>query len=86
MSRISTLLLIPRLLPRSRLPPLLSSPLRPYSNITYSGGHASEGQGGFYGSGGARALQSEQTQQREGAVAHAEDVRELGRVVGEIEE
>ena len=37
-----------------------------YSNITYSGGHASEGQGGFYGSGGARILQNEQTQ-REGA-------------------
>jgi len=29
-------------------------PVRSFS-ITYSGGHASSGQGGFYGSGGARA-------------------------------
>lgn len=26
------------------------------TNITYSGGHASEGQGGYYGSGGARHI------------------------------
>mmetsp|Transcript_15911 Transcript_15911/g.32676 ORF Transcript_15911/g.32676 Transcript_15911/m.32676 type:complete len:151 (+) Transcript_15911:61-513(+) len=61
------------------------SSFRPYSNITYSGGHASEGQGGFYGSGGARILQNEQTQ-REGAVAHASDVQELLRVMEEIEQ
>jgi hypothetical protein len=31
------------------------SGLRPCTSITYSGGHPTEGQGGFYGSGGARA-------------------------------
>ncbi|GMI46261.1 hypothetical protein TrCOL_g310 [Triparma columacea] len=84
MSRQITSLLIRRTLPLTLPRPLPHTLPRTYSNITYSGGHASEGQGGFYGSGGARILQGS-TSQRAGAVAHAGDVMELERVVGEVE-
>ena len=51
--------------------------------ITYSGGHASTGQGGFYGSGGARANKENSVEQRTEAVAQMEDVqvRDLGIVL-----
>ena len=55
------------------------------SNVTYSGGHASEGQGGFYGSGGSRAALTPSAKHRPDAVAHAADVAQLVRVVEEIE-
>eukprot|EP00579_Thalassiosira_antarctica_P000710 CAMPEP_0201875182 /NCGR_PEP_ID=MMETSP0902-20130614/7228_1 /ASSEMBLY_ACC=CAM_ASM_000551 /TAXON_ID=420261 /ORGANISM="Thalassiosira antarctica, Strain CCMP982" /LENGTH=158 /DNA_ID=CAMNT_0048402185 /DNA_START=43 /DNA_END=516 /DNA_ORIENTATION=+ len=69
----------------------LSSPshnMRAFSSgygesITYSGGQASEGQGGFYGSGGARASKLE-TEHRPEMVALAADVDNLTLVMEEI--
>lgn len=59
-------------------------------SITYSGGQASEGQGGFYGSGGARAeensgshLSSEE--ERKKMVAMAADVQSVTHVIAELE-
>eukprot|EP00581_Thalassiosira_minuscula_P014870 CAMPEP_0183726166 /NCGR_PEP_ID=MMETSP0737-20130205/22605_1 /TAXON_ID=385413 /ORGANISM="Thalassiosira miniscula, Strain CCMP1093" /LENGTH=162 /DNA_ID=CAMNT_0025957425 /DNA_START=133 /DNA_END=618 /DNA_ORIENTATION=- len=53
-------------------------------SITYSGGQASEGQGGFYGSGGARASKLE-TEHRPEMVALAADVENLTLVMEEID-
>ncbi|KAL7527212.1 hypothetical protein ACHAXR_001852 [Thalassiosira sp. AJA248-18] len=68
----------------------VSSPAhrRPFSSgygesITYSGGQASEGQGGFYGSGGARVSTLE-TEHRPEMVALAADVENLTLVMEEI--
>lgn len=52
-------------------------------SITYSGGQASEGQGGFYGSGGARASKLE-TEHKPEMVALAADVENLTLVMEEI--
>lgn len=52
-------------------------------SITYSGGQASEGQGGFYGSGGARVSKGE-TEHRPEMVALAADVENLTLVMEEI--
>lgn len=52
-------------------------------SITYSGGQASEGQGGFYGSGGARASKLE-TEHRPEMVALAADVENLTLVMEEM--
>lgn len=52
-------------------------------SITYSGGQASEGQGGFYGSGGARASKLE-TEHRPEMLALAADVENLTLVMEEI--
>mmetsp|Transcript_32732 Transcript_32732/g.54073 ORF Transcript_32732/g.54073 Transcript_32732/m.54073 type:complete len:154 (-) Transcript_32732:163-624(-) len=42
---------------RMRVPPRSAVAFSSYAgNITYSGGQATEGQGGYYGSGGARVL------------------------------
>jgi len=53
-------------------------------SITYSGGQASEGQGGFYGSGGARVSTLE-TEHRPEMVALAADVENLRLVMEEID-
>ena len=52
-------------------------------NTTYSGGHASEGQGGFYGSGGHRKLSDpdKQAAHRTGAVASREDVAAMDELI-----
>jgi hypothetical protein len=52
-------------------------------SITYSGGQASEGQGGFYGSGGARVSTLE-TEHRPEMLALAADVENLTLVMDEI--
>jgi len=52
-------------------------------SITYSGGQASEGQGGFYGSGGARASKVE-TEHKPEMVALQADVENLSLVMEEI--
>lgn len=52
-------------------------------SITYSGGQASEGQGGFYGSGGARASKIE-TEHKPEMMALAADVENLTLVMQEI--
>lgn len=51
--------------------------------VTYSGGHASVGQGGFYGSGGARALKVA-AEQADGAVAAAEDVELMKDLMAKV--
>ncbi|KAL3797535.1 hypothetical protein HJC23_009899 [Cyclotella cryptica] len=65
----------------------LSLSERPFSgysdSITYSGGQASEGQGGFYGSGGARASKLE-TEHKPEMVALATDVENLTLVMEEV--
>mmetsp|Transcript_20551 Transcript_20551/g.44923 ORF Transcript_20551/g.44923 Transcript_20551/m.44923 type:complete len:161 (-) Transcript_20551:154-636(-) len=55
-------------------------------NITYSGGQATEGQGGYYGSGGARKIdnEGEHTQQMQ-MLALAADVQKITDVMGEVE-
>jgi len=53
-------------------------------NITYSGGQATEGQGGFYGSGGSRAHVDAGNNHRPGAVAHVEDIKALNRLMNEV--
>mmetsp|Transcript_17747 Transcript_17747/g.24657 ORF Transcript_17747/g.24657 Transcript_17747/m.24657 type:complete len:165 (+) Transcript_17747:100-594(+) len=59
------------------------------SNITYSGGQASEGQGGFYGSGGARATKvgdgTERTEHRPELLALAGDVQKIVEIMNEVE-
>ena len=54
-------------------------------SITYSGGQATSGQGGFYGAGGARATKA-QTKHRPEAVAHAADIKSLRKLMEEVEE
>mmetsp|Transcript_10268 Transcript_10268/g.13345 ORF Transcript_10268/g.13345 Transcript_10268/m.13345 type:complete len:163 (+) Transcript_10268:75-563(+) len=57
------------------------------SNITYSGGHASEGQGGYYGSGGARHVKVDSSTAATGRtlVAMVEDVKTIGLIMKELE-
>ncbi|KAK1744699.1 hypothetical protein QTG54_003990 [Skeletonema marinoi] len=52
-------------------------------SITYSGGQASEGQGGFYGSGGARVSKIE-TEHKPEMMALAADVENLTLVMQEM--
>lgn len=54
-------------------------------SITYSGGQATSGQGGFYGAGGARASKA-QTAHRPEAVAHAADIKSLRILMEEVDE
>jgi hypothetical protein len=59
-----------------------------YSFLQYSGGQAVEGQGGFYGSGGARAVKSGepvQEDQRHQMLALAADVQKIVSVMEELE-
>uniref|UniRef100_A0A7S2SGA6 Uncharacterized protein n=1 Tax=Eucampia antarctica TaxID=49252 RepID=A0A7S2SGA6_9STRA len=53
-------------------------------NITYSGGHAAEGQGGFYGSGGARVINPTSTEHRPGMMALVSDVETIQMVMDEL--
>mmetsp|Transcript_47926 Transcript_47926/g.144880 ORF Transcript_47926/g.144880 Transcript_47926/m.144880 type:complete len:180 (-) Transcript_47926:149-688(-) len=55
------------------------------TNITYSGGQASEGQGGFYGSGGARALAQPQVHDRPEMLALASDVEHLENTMSQLQ-
>lgn len=68
--------------------------LSSYGNITYSGGQATEGQGGYYGSGGARKLKEctggtdddEPTQwQRPQMLALAADVSKITSLMDEVD-
>jgi len=52
-------------------------------SITYSGGHASQGQGGFYGSGGTRIATSSPTHHPE-ATARMADIMELKQLMESI--
>lgn len=54
-------------------------------SITYSGGQASEGQGGFYGSGGARVARGPVSWDAK-AVASAEAIASLTGLMGEAQE
>lgn len=58
-------------------------PMRTLTSITYSGGQASEGQGGFYGSGGARVKKSD-VEWNSKAVAQLEDINALIELMGEV--
>ena len=53
-------------------------------SITYSGGHANTGQGGFYGSGGARVAKSSPAHHPE-AMARAADIQALAKIMAEVE-
>jgi hypothetical protein len=52
--------------------------------ITYSGGQATEGQGGYYGSGGARAGSSASVKHETEMLALAEDVRRITSAMSEV--
>ena len=51
--------------------------------ITYSGGQATEGQGGFYGSGEAR-VKKEGVEWNSKAVAQLEDIKALNQIMAEV--
>lgn len=53
------------------------------SSITYSGGQASEGQGGFYGSGGARVTK-QSVEWNSKAVAQLEDIQSLQTLMAQV--
>ena len=61
----------------------ISLSLRGFS-ITYSGGQASEGQGGFYGSGGSRK-NTAQIKHHPEAVGDLEDIRTLVAIMEHVE-
>mmetsp|Transcript_7258 Transcript_7258/g.21419 ORF Transcript_7258/g.21419 Transcript_7258/m.21419 type:complete len:149 (+) Transcript_7258:143-589(+) len=69
-----------RLLQRAR--PRSPAPAAYSNSITYSGGQASSGQGGFYGSGGSRVLKTP-CKWEDKAVASVEAVQELEAVMKE---
>lgn len=55
-------------------------------NITYSGGQASEGQGGYYASGGARAIQPPAVAgKKSDLLAQIADVDKVASVMDELE-
>ena len=85
---LSPLLAPPMMLARlsSLRPPLLQqTQSRLFNNITSSGGQATVGQGGFYGSGGSRSSSSPDSRQRPEAVAHAADIKSLHNVISELD-
>ena len=86
MIRASPLVRATRLLAPARLRPAARalSDSMGGGGITYSGGHASTGQGGFYGSGGARANKENDITHRIEAVAQMEDVKVVQEVMAEI--
>ena len=55
------------------------------SSITYSGGQAISGQGGFYGSGGSRVLKDGTTTHHPEAIAKAVDIEKLSSIMEEVE-
>lgn len=54
------------------------------TNITYSGGQAINGQGGYYGSGGSRSTLDPTTDQKAGLVAMAADVEKVKQTMNEL--
>ena len=85
---LSPLLAPPKMLARLsslRRPLLQQTQSRLFNNITYSGGQATVGQGGFYGSGGSRSSSSPDSRQRPEAVAHAADIKSLHNVISELD-
>mmetsp|Transcript_860 Transcript_860/g.2416 ORF Transcript_860/g.2416 Transcript_860/m.2416 type:complete len:147 (-) Transcript_860:2051-2491(-) len=52
-------------------------------SVTYSGGQATEGQGGYYGSGGARVSRGS-VEWNSKAVAQLEDIKELNAIMAEV--
>uniref|UniRef100_A0A6S9H6B1 Uncharacterized protein n=1 Tax=Ditylum brightwellii TaxID=49249 RepID=A0A6S9H6B1_9STRA len=55
------------------------------NNITYSGGQATEGQGGYYGSGGSRASLTPASEHRPEMLALAADVQTISSIMVEVE-
>lgn len=55
-------------------------------NITYSGGQANSGQGGYYGSGGSRAIKVPVSQHQSQACACSTDVKELTGLIERVDE
>lgn len=66
---------------RGVTPRFLSS----YGNITYSGGQATEGQGGYYGSGGSRVIEPPVVSGRSQLLALAADVERVFSVMEELQ-
>eukprot|EP00568_Trieres_chinensis_P002728 CAMPEP_0183308892 /NCGR_PEP_ID=MMETSP0160_2-20130417/22876_1 /TAXON_ID=2839 ORGANISM="Odontella Sinensis, Strain Grunow 1884" /NCGR_SAMPLE_ID=MMETSP0160_2 /ASSEMBLY_ACC=CAM_ASM_000250 /LENGTH=131 /DNA_ID=CAMNT_0025472807 /DNA_START=177 /DNA_END=572 /DNA_ORIENTATION=- len=54
-------------------------------NITYSGGQATEGQGGFYGSGGSRATLTPPSLHRPEMLALETDVQQIAHTMRELD-
>mmetsp|Transcript_35757 Transcript_35757/g.47189 ORF Transcript_35757/g.47189 Transcript_35757/m.47189 type:complete len:165 (-) Transcript_35757:346-840(-) len=77
-------IIVPRILQRRNYPYHTSSKVSSLNNITYSGGHPTEGQGGFYGSGGSRVQPASELTQRLGAVALFEDVQKLSELMERV--
>ena len=57
-----------------------------FSCLQYSGGQATQGQGGFYGSGGARVITSSDidSEGRQKLLAYAADVEKISAVMDEL--
>lgn len=55
------------------------------NSVTYSGGQAISGQGGFYGSGGSRALKKDGVRHHPEAIAQAADIDKLSSIMEEVE-
>lgn len=55
------------------------------SSVTYSGGQANQGQGGFYGSGGSRVILSGGVAHHPEAIANQRDITELAKIVSDVE-
>lgn len=54
-------------------------------SVTYSGGQASQGQGGFYGSGGSRIVAGASVAHHPEALANQRDIQDLAKIVGDVE-
>eukprot|EP01039_Chlorochromonas_danica_P004749 gene4749-5204_t len=69
---------------------VLSQPRRYFSDsysgdsVTYSGGQATQGQGGFYGSGGSRLVKSKPAHHPE-ALARVADIKDLIQIMENVE-
>lgn len=75
-----------RLIPKSSISRAFCDSNGGGGSITYSGGHASTGQGGFYGSGGSRAAgASNAPTHHPEAIANQSDLTELARIVADVE-
>lgn len=55
-------------------------------SITYSGGQATSGQGGYYGAGGSRAVGGLNVKHRSDALAHVEDIAKMRSIMAEVHE
>jgi hypothetical protein len=54
-------------------------------SVTYSGGQATSGQGGFYGSGGSRAVNKAMPAHHPEALARVTDIKELTQIMDSID-